>query len=174
MPRIDRPDWPGHPRASLSDLAHTRKMQDASQVAHGLREIAALLEFAGEARFKVKAYGHAAQVVETVGSELGGLVEQDRLCSLQGIGVALSRQIQELWNTGTSDFLCRLRLEHPEGAAELLQVEGMTPRRIRALHAALGIRSVEELRAACAAERVRSVRGFGKKTEQRLFEACER
>jgi DNA polymerase (family 10) len=149
-------------------------MQDALQVARGLEEIAALLTFSGEARFKVKAYEHAARVVKTVGNELGALVEQDRLCSLQGIGAALSRQIQELWNTGASDFLCRLRLEHPAGAAELLQVEGLTPRRIRALHAALGIGSVEELRVACAAARVRTVRGFGPKTEQRLCEACER
>jgi DNA polymerase (family 10) len=50
----------------------------------------------------------------------------------------------------------------------------MTPRRIRALHDALGIRSVEELREACVSERVRSVRGFGEKTEQRLLESCER
>jgi DNA polymerase/3'-5' exonuclease PolX len=33
---------------------------------------------------------------------------------------------------------------------------------------------VEELRAACAGERVRNVKGFGKKTEQRLLAACER
>lgn len=149
-------------------------MQDASEVAVGLAEMAELLRFAGEPKFKVKAYERAARIVRTVGSELGVLVEQDRLRELGGIGAALSKQIQELWNTGTSEYLLRLQREHPEGAAELARVEGMTPRRIRALSAALGIRSVSELRAACAAGRVRSVRGFGEKTEQRLLAACER
>jgi DNA polymerase (family X) len=149
-------------------------MQDSAEVARGLEEIATLLGFAGEPKFKVKAYQHAARLVDTLGDELGVVVEQDRLRGLQGIGVVLAREIRELWNAGSSEHLLRLRREHPEGAAELVRVEGMTPRRIRALHAALGIRSVEELRAACLAERVRAVPGFGAKTEQRLLDACER
>lgn len=149
-------------------------MQDSDEVARSLDEIAGMLVFAGEARFRVKAYERAAAVVRTLGSELAALVEQDRLRELEGIGPTLSRQIQELWNTGGSEYLARLRREHPEGAAELVQVDGMTPRRIRALHAALGVRSVAELRAACEGERVRTVPGFGARTEARLLEASER
>jgi DNA polymerase (family X) len=149
-------------------------VQDANEVARGLDEIAGLLLFAGQPKFKVRAYERAAEVVRTVGDALGGLVEQDRLRELEGIGTTLSRQIQELWNTGVSAYLLRLRSEHPEGAAELVQVEGMTPRRIRALNAALGVRSIAELHAACVAEQVRSVPGFGQKTEARLCAACER
>jgi DNA polymerase (family X) len=149
-------------------------MQDSIEVARALEEIAGLLAFAGEEKFRIKAYERAAAIVRTVGAELGNLVEQDRLTGLEGIGAALSRQIQELWNTGASEYLLRLRREHPEGAAELVQVEGLTPRRIRALHAALGIRSVAELQAACRGGRVREVHGFGEKTEARLCAACER
>lgn len=125
-------------------------------------------------KFKIKAYETAAEIVKTVGDELGLLVEQDRLRELSGIGSALSRQIQEFWNTGTSELLNRLRSEHPEGAADLIQIAGMTPKRILALHQALGIRSIEDLRAACVEQRVRSVPGFGEKTEERLCAACER
>jgi DNA polymerase (family 10) len=149
-------------------------MQDPAGVARGLGEIAALLELTGEPKFKRKAYEHAARVVDTLGDELGLLVEQDRLRSLQGIGAVLSQQIQELWNTGSSELLLRLRQAQPEGAAELARVQGMTLRRIRSLSQALGIRSVDELRAACLAERVRGVPGFGQKTEQRLLQACDR
>jgi DNA polymerase (family X) len=149
-------------------------MQDAAEVARGLEEVAALLAFAGEPKFKLKAYEHAARVVDTLGDELGVVIEQNRLRALQGIGAVLSAQIQELWNTGSSELLLRLRREHPEGAAELVRVGGMTPRRIRALHDALGVRTVEELRDACLTGRVRGVAGFGAKTEQRLLEASER
>lgn len=161
-------------RAPSRESQQTCPVQDPNEVARGLSEIAALLSFDGAPKFKLKAYETAAEIVKTMGDELGPLVEQDRLRELQGIGSALSRQIQELWNTGSSELLTRLRAEHPEGAAELVQIEGMTPKRIVALHAALGIRSIDDLRAACLAGRVRQVPGFGAKTEERLLASCER
>lgn len=148
-------------------------MQNTSQVAAALREIAALLEFSGAPKFKVQAYQRAVEVVDTV-TELAPWVEQGRLQELQGIGSSLSRQIEELWNTGHSQVLDRLRSEQPEGASELIQLEGMTPRRLRPLVNSLGIRSVSELRQACMERRVRTLPGFGEKTEQRLLQACER
>jgi DNA polymerase (family 10) len=68
--------------------------------------------------------------VETVG-DLGPLVEQGRLGELEGIGATLSAQIQELWNTGSSQYLQKLRGEQPPGTSELAQVDGVTPRRLR-------------------------------------------
>jgi DNA polymerase (family X) len=141
-------------------------------VSGALREMAALLEFSKAPKFKVKAYQRAVEVVDTV-ADLAPLVEQGRLTELEGIGASLSRQIEELWNTGSSQFLDRLRSEQPEGASELIQVQGMTPRRLRVLVDALGVRSVAELRARCADESVRGLPGFGQKTEQRLLEACD-
>ncbi|HKO54218.1 MAG TPA: PHP domain-containing protein [Polyangiaceae bacterium] len=149
------------------------RVQDTRQVSNALREMAALLEFSKAPKFKVKAYQRAAEVVDTV-SDLAPLVEQGRLASLEGIGVTLSRQIEELWNTGSSQFLVRLRAEQPEGASELIRVEGMTPRRLRVLVDALAVRSVTELRQACEQGRVRLLPRFGPKTEARLLEACDR
>jgi DNA polymerase (family 10) len=149
-------------------------VQDGREVSLGLDEIAALLEFSGASRFKVIAYRRAAEVVNTLGNELGPLVEQRRLEELEGIGSTISRQIDELWNSGTSELSIRLRSELPEGVGELMQVRGLTPRRIRTLSETLGIRSVKELSAACAEGRVRSVKGFGEKTEARLLLACDR
>jgi DNA polymerase (family 10) len=149
-------------------------MQSPRQISLDLSEIAALLDFAGTSSFKVRAYERAAEVVNTLGEELGPLVEQGRLQELEGIGAALSRQIDEMWNTGSSEVLTRLRAEQPPGVAELIQVEGLTPRRIRALYDALGVASVEGLRDACVAGRVKDVRGFGDKTQTRLLAAAER
>jgi DNA polymerase (family 10) len=147
--------------------------RDFRQVAISLQEIAALLGLGGRERFRVRAYEQAARIVKTLGPDLGRLVEQGELPRLSGIGPALARQIQELWERGDSTYLERLRGEYPAGAAELARIPGMTLKRIRALSAALGIASVAELRSACASGRVRAVPGFGEKTEQRLLEACE-
>ena len=91
-------------------------MQNTRQVSDALREMAALLEFSKAPKFKIKAYRRAVEVVETV-AELAPLVEQGRLKELEGIGATLSRQIEEVWNTGSSQFLTRLRSEQPEGAS---------------------------------------------------------
>lgn len=149
-------------------------MQNARQVSLALEEVAALLEFSGQSPFKVQAYTRAAEVVKTLGDEVGPLVEQGRLLELEGIGPSLSRQIDEIWNTGGSEYLTRLRSENPPGVGELVQVPSVTPKRIRALHDALGITSVVALRDACAAGLVRGLRGFGEKTEAKLLAACER
>jgi len=142
-------------------------------VAGALEEIATLLELGGGPSFKVRAYEHAARIVRTLGPGLARVVEQGQLSRLSGIGPALSRQIEELWGSGSSVYLERLRSSYPAGAAELARVPGMTLKRIRALHEGLGITSIARLQAACAAGRVRQVRGFGTKTEQRLLEACQ-
>jgi DNA polymerase (family 10) len=148
-------------------------VQNTSQVSGALREMAALLEFSNAPKFKIKAFQRAVEVVETV-ADLAPFVEQGRLKELEGIGATLSQQIEELWNTGSSEYLNRLRSELPPGVSELIQLDGMTPRRLRALVDALGVHSVAELRAACEAERVQALPGFGKKTEQRLLQACDR
>jgi DNA polymerase (family 10) len=147
-------------------------VQNTSEVVAALREIAALYAFGHAPSFKVKAYQRGAEVVATVG-DLAPFVEQGRLGELAGIGPGLTRQIDELWNTGSSGLLLRLRAELPAGTSELVQVAGITPRRLRALHDALGVRSVAELRAACSAGRVRTLNGFGEKTEARLLAACD-
>jgi DNA polymerase (family 10) len=144
------------------------------EVAEALDEIAVLLRFGGESKFKIEAYERAAQIVRSLGAELVERVEEDRLREIEGIGPALSRHIQELWNTGGSAFLNRLRSLHPPGAGEVSRVPGMTPRRTRAFYEALGVSSVEQLQAACAAGQVRGIAGFGPKTEQKLLQASER
>ena len=71
----------------------------------------------------------------------------------------------------SSSLLSALRSEVPPSAVRLAQVPGLTLRRIRALHAGLGIESVEQLRQACETGRVRELRDFGVKTEQKLLRA---
>jgi DNA polymerase (family X) len=144
---------------------------DAAQIARTLAEIATLLGLSEGGRFKADAYARGAQVVSGLGDELGPLVSAGRLTDIEGIGASLSKQIAELYGTGRSSLLDKLRAEFPPGTAELATLPGMTLRRIRALHEGLAITSLPELRAACEAGRVRALSGFGVKTEQKLLAA---
>lgn len=149
-------------------------VQDAHQIARCLEDIAALLALSGESRFKILAYERGVSIVETLGERLGPVIADGSLTELEGIGPGLAKQIAELWNTGESSLRSELRARHPEGAAELLRVAGMTPRRVRIVQATLDVHSVDELRDACLQGRVRSLAGFGPKTEAKLLAAIDR
>jgi DNA polymerase (family 10) len=142
---------------------------DRFAVAGALREMGRLLEARGESPFRVRAYERGARAVEGV-ADLARLVEEDRLREVPGIGPVLAAAIAELHTSGRSERLERLRAQLPPGILELSLVPGMSRKRIAALHQALGIRGLEDLRAACEAGRVRTVKGFGPKTEERILE----
>jgi DNA polymerase (family X) len=149
-------------------------MLDKVAVARALRELGMLLEVKGENPFKVRAYEAGARALEDAEEDLPALVASGRLEELRGIGAALAKKIAELHLTGRTDLLERLRAELPKGILELVQVPDLGPKKIAALHQALGVSSLAELEAACRAGRVRGVKGFGEKTEARILEGLER
>lgn len=149
-------------------------MLDKLAVARALREIGRLLEVRGENPFKVRAYENGARALEDAREDLPTLLGSGGLRDLRGIGDALAQKIEELHRTGRTGLLDRLRGELPPGILDLIQVPDLGPRKIAALHAALGISSVAELEAACRAGRVRAVKGFGERSEQRILEHLAR
>jgi DNA polymerase (family 10) len=149
-------------------------MMDRFEIARALREIGALLELEGENPFKIRAYDTGARALEGLTQDLGALVAEGRLTEIAGIGEALAGKIVSLHTTGRSDTLDKLRARHPPGILGLLQIPDLGPKKIVALHAALGVASLEELEAACRDGRVAAVKGFGEKTQAKLLEGIER
>jgi DNA polymerase (family X) len=147
---------------------------DRLTIAAALRELALLFSLKGENRFKIRAYENGAAALEQLDRDLGELVRKDRLSEIEGIGQSLASLIRELWNTGSAVQLERLRTEIPRGVVELSRIDGIGEARMRTLHLELGISSLEELEAAIAAGRIRTLKGFGPKTEAKLKEAIER
>ncbi len=149
-------------------------MADKFEIARALREIGALLELEGENPFKVRAYENGARAVEALQEDVGVVADEGRLTDLPGVGEALAKKIGELHRTGTTELLDRLRARHPPGTLELLQVPDLGPKKAAALQAALGVAGVADLERACVEGRVRGVKGFGEKTEQRILEGIRR
>ena len=143
---------------------------DKFAIAAALQEIAQLMELrGGQSRFKAKAYNAGARSIQAVG-DLDKLVREDLLTTLPRIGGALAAQIKQLYLTGESSVLNELRKEFPPGLVQLSAVPGLSLAKIKQLHEELGIASVEDLKAAAEAGKLRDLKGFGTKTEQRLLE----
>jgi DNA polymerase (family X) len=147
------------------------KRLDKFAIAAALQEIAALLELkGGKDRFKARAYEKGARVVAGTSEDIGDVVLENRLTSLPGIGGGLASQIEQLYLNGESSVLRGLKKEFPPGIIELSGVPGLSVAKIKTLHEVLGIASVAELKAAAAAGKIKDIKGFGAKTEQKLLE----
>jgi DNA polymerase (family 10) len=149
-----------------------KQVMDQFAVAAALQEIAALLELkGGKDRFKARAYQRGSRVIAGLTEDLETLVKQDRLTSIRGIGSGLASQIRELHLTGSSSVLSKLKTEFPPGTLELSNIPGLSIPKIKNLHEALGITSTAELKAAAEAGKIKKVKGFGARSEEKLLES---
>jgi DNA polymerase (family 10) len=149
-------------------------MHDRFYIAAALREIGRLLALKGENPFRARAYERAASTLERLDGDLAALVQERRLTQISGIGAGLAGVIEELHRTGQSSSLERLRRELPLGVIELSNVPGLSLKKIVALHDALGVKSVADLKVAGEKGLIRSVKGFGEKTEANILDALSR
>src|SRR5678816_1472045 len=151
-------------------MVEKKPQLDKFGIAAALQEIARLMELkGGQNRFKAKAYNAGARSIQAVGN-LDRLVKKNLLTTLPRIGGALASQITQLYLTGESSVLNELRKEFPKGVVEMSGVPGLSLSKVQQLHEELGISSVAELKAAAEAGKIRDLKGFGPKTEQRLLE----
>jgi DNA polymerase (family 10) len=151
-------------------------MADPKQdVLEMLRELAELtmLEEGDPQSFRVRAYESAAHAIDAQGADLAKLDER-QLQKIDGIGKSTAAKIRELLETGRVQKLEALRAKHPPQVVALLRLQGLGPKAVKRLRAELGVQSLDDLRAALAAHRLRALKGFGEKSEERLQQALER
>src|SRR5688572_25405807 len=101
-------------------------MQDKFLIAASLKEIGRLLLVKGDNPFRAHAYERAAQAIERLDGDLCDLVDEGRLTEISGIGNALAGTIEELYRTGHSGMLDRLRKELPSGVLDLSRIPGLS------------------------------------------------
>lgn len=137
-------------------------------------EVADLLEIRGENPFRVRAYRNAARVIRDHSENMAVLVEEGAdLTRLPGIGADLAGKIAEIVKSGRLGALEELRQGIPAGLLEMLNLPGLGPKKVKALHDRLGISGLAELRQAAEAGKIRSLPGFGAKSEQKILEAIQ-
>jgi DNA polymerase (family 10) len=143
-----------------------------AEVATAFEEMADLLEIEGANPFRVRAYRFAARTLRDLPAEVGEMVAKgEDLTSLPGIGDDLAGKIKEILATGTAAAIEAQRKRVPATLTGLLRIPGLGPKRVKRLAHELKIRSLSELQTAAQAGRVRTLAGFGEKTEQHILDA---
>ena len=138
-----------------------------------LEEVAAMLELKGENPFKVRAYENGARAVLAYGGDLDEAISSGELKRMPGIGAGLFAAIRTLAESGSLPYHEELRREFPPGLRECLRVPGFGARKAKLLYQALGIDSLAALEAACRDGRLSTVKGFSKKSEERILRGID-
>jgi DNA polymerase (family X) len=150
-------------------------MPDVSNaaIAEALEELGDLYELDGAIVHRVLAYRNAARAVRESPVSVATLARAGKATELPGIGETLQQKILTFLDTGTTPSTERMRAQFPPGLIAMTRLQGLGPKRARLLHKELGIETLEQLREAALAQRLRDVRGLGPKFEASVLLALD-
>ncbi|MDH3224835.1 MAG: DNA polymerase/3'-5' exonuclease PolX [Gemmatimonadota bacterium] len=145
------------------------------EIARHLSEAADLLAVQGANPFRVRAYQAAARTIADWPRSLSDMLEGgEDLTALPTIGRDLARHVEEIVATGRLAMRGDDGVTIPSTIVELLSLEGIGPKRARALYDHLGVASLDQLGAALSSGKVEGVPGFGRRTVQTMEAALAR
>ena len=133
--------------------------------------LADLSELLGEEGFRVMAYRRAATRIRDTAESVAELALEGRARELQGIGRTIEEKIVELSTTGKLDALEKRREQVPPELTSFLRLPGLGPKTAARIWHELGVTTLEGLREAAEAHRIRDLKGLGAKSEEKILEA---
>jgi len=144
------------------------------QLAQVFHDIGDLLEVKGELVYKTVAYHRAADAIGRSPVEVAKAYREGKPPDIPGVGKAIADKLQELAQTGRSEYRDKLLAEFPTTLLEMLRLPGVGPKTVRQLYRELGVKTVDELRVAAETHRVRDLKGLSERTEQLILEGIAR
>ena len=145
-----------------------------AEIAAALEELGVLYELDGAVKYRVLAYSTAAKAIRESPLSVAELAGQGRATEIPGVGKTLAEKIDALIETGEIPAAVKLKAKFPPTLIEVTRVPGVGAKTAKRLFDELDVRSMEDLEAAAAGERIRHVKGLGPKAEENILAALER
>jgi DNA polymerase (family 10) len=145
-----------------------------AEIAAAMDELAVLYELDGAVKYRVLAYSTAAKAIRESPVSVAELATEGRATEIPGVGKTLAEKIDALLDTGEIPAAVKLKAKFPPTLVEVTRVPGLGAKTARKLYDELGVTSMEDLKAAAEAERIREIRGLGPKVEENVLSALER
>jgi DNA polymerase (family 10) len=142
-----------------------------AEIAEAFEELASLYELDGAVVYRVQAYRNAAKAIREAGVSVTEMARAGRVDELSGVGKTIAEKIDTLLETGSIPSADKLKARIPAGLIAITRIPGLGPKRAKLLHEHLGIESLDELREAAEAGRLKDVPGFGAKAEENVMAA---
>lgn len=161
----------------LLNDTHTKrnivKVKSKSEVIALLERMAILTEMDGQNPFKSRAYHNAAENLKKSGRSIEDLIESNELSKIPGFGAAITEKVTQYAKTGKRPFYTSLTKKYPESLFDLMDLEGLGPKKVAALYKKLHIKTLRELEYACKENRLIGLEGFGEKMQAKVLRGIE-
>ncbi len=145
-----------------------------SEISDIFNKVADLLEIKDDNPFRIRAYREASGLVTNQSRQIQEMVENDEdLTKLPGIGEDLAAKMKEIVETGQLEQLTKLEKELPVELTQLLDIEGLGPKRVAKLYKKLDIKSIKDLEQSLKKGEIKELEGFGEKTQENIKQAIK-
>jgi DNA polymerase (family X) len=143
------------------------------ELADQLDLLADLSEILEEESFKVIAYRRAAGRIREAAVPIAELAIDGKAKELPGIGKTIEAKVVEVVEDGEMHALTKRRGLVPAGVVDFLRLPGVGPKTAARIWTQLGITSLEGLKTAAEAGRLRDLSGMGARSEEKILKALE-
>lgn len=126
--------------------------------------------------FKPEAYQKAALGLETMAESVEQIYKKkgkEGLLNIPGVGESIAEKIIEFLKTGRIKEFEEQKKKIPVNLDELMLVEGLGPKTIKALYEHLKIKNLKDLGKAAQGGKIRNLENFGEKSERNILQAIE-
>jgi len=126
--------------------------------------------------FKPQAYENAATAIESLTENIEDIYKKGERVAIEkipGIGKHIAEKIIEYLKTGKIKDYQNLKKKIPVDIGELILIEGIGPKAVKAFWEHLKIKNVEDLEKAASLGKIRNLPGFGQKTEKNILEGIK-
>jgi DNA polymerase (family 10) len=144
-----------------------------AEIAAALEELGVLYELDGAVKYRVLAYSNAATAIRESPVSVAELAAQGRATEIPGVGKTLAEKIDALLATGEIPAAAKLKAKFPPTLIAVTRVPGLGTKTARRLYEELGVASLEDLKAAAEAEKIRELKGLGAKVEERVLASLQ-
>jgi len=143
------------------------------EIAAVFERIALILDLkGGENPFRIRAYERAAMTIGNLSNDLRSIYEQGGLDALEevpGIGKDLALKIEEMIKSGKLTYLDEARKGLPSGIFEILEIEGMGPKRTKFVWEKCKVGRIEDLQKLAESGKLTELKGWGEKSVQNIL-----
>lgn len=140
------------------------------EIADIFATVADMLEIKGEIIHRILSYRRAAETIRDLPRDLRAIAAEGGLTELSGIGKTLADKIEEMLETGELAFYQRLQETIPATLVEVMNINGVGPKKARLFWEQLKITTVEGLKTAAEAGQLRDLPRMGEKSEQKILD----
>ncbi len=170
VPRAGSPSGPSGARVARRVPTTTlgRVARSNDEVAALFQEYADLILITGGDPFKARAYEKAARAIGGHHAEVRDL-DLKGLQKIPGVGKSIAEKVLEYFRGGSVSAVEEVRAKIPAGVRQLTMIPTLGPRKAMTLYEELHISSIDELVDAIHQERLRDLKGFGPRTEEKIL-----